>query len=468
MSTIDEAGAVPRERLAALSLEQKVRLLTGADFWALHAEPGDRPAPARDLRRPGRACAASAGTSASPSANVPVADRAGRHLGRGAGRAPRPAAGRRVPAQGRRRAARPDGQPAPHARTAAATSSASARTRCSPARIGAAYVRGLQAEGVGATVKHFVANDSETERFTLDAPVDERTLRELYLAPFEAIVREAGAVGGDGRLQRRQRHDDDREPAAARRPARTSGASTASSCPTGSPPATTDGGRQRARWTWPCPDRPGRGATRWSTAVRAGRVREAAVDDKVLRLLRLAARVGALDGVARPRRRRAVVGRARSPPSCARPRRPAFVLARNEGALLPLDARGAAPRRRDRPERRRRAHARRRQRDRLPALHRLAARRPARGARRRRGAPRAPACAPHDPRRRRRPAELPDGAGRGAASSTADGDGARAPSSARPARSSGWASYREGLPIADVAAVEVPRAPARRRGRRAP
>ena len=52
-------------------------------------------------------------------------------------------------------------------------------------------MRGLQAEGVGATVKHFVANDSETERFTLDARVDERTLRELYLAPFEAIVAEA-------------------------------------------------------------------------------------------------------------------------------------------------------------------------------------------------------------------------------------------------------------------------------------
>ena len=49
-------------------------------------------------------------------------------------------------------------------------------------------MRGLQAEGVAATVKHFVANDSETERFTLDARVDERALRELYLLPFELIL----------------------------------------------------------------------------------------------------------------------------------------------------------------------------------------------------------------------------------------------------------------------------------------
>ena len=57
-------------------------------------------------------------------------------------------------------------------------------------RIGAAYVRGLQAEGVAATVKHFVANDSETERFTLDAQVGARALRELYMAPFELILAE--------------------------------------------------------------------------------------------------------------------------------------------------------------------------------------------------------------------------------------------------------------------------------------
>src|SRR4029453_12422397 len=61
------------------------------------------------------------------------------------------------------------------------------------ARIGVAYVRGLQSQGVGATVKHFICNDSETERMSVDVRIDERTLRELYLAPFEAIVREAGA-----------------------------------------------------------------------------------------------------------------------------------------------------------------------------------------------------------------------------------------------------------------------------------
>ncbi|MBS2963392.1 glycoside hydrolase family 3 C-terminal domain-containing protein [Actinocrinis puniceicyclus] len=56
-------------------------------------------------------------------------------------------------------------------------------------RVGAAYVSGVQSGGVSATAKHYVANDSETERLTLDARVDERTLREVYLAPFEAAVK---------------------------------------------------------------------------------------------------------------------------------------------------------------------------------------------------------------------------------------------------------------------------------------
>ena len=61
------------------------------------------------------------------------------------------------------------------------------------ARLTVAFVRGLQSNGVGACVKHFVGNDTEWERHRASAEIDERTLREVYLVPFEAAVREAGA-----------------------------------------------------------------------------------------------------------------------------------------------------------------------------------------------------------------------------------------------------------------------------------
>ena len=57
------------------------------------------------------------------------------------------------------------------------------------ARIANAYVRGVQATRVACCIKHFVANDTEFERHTISSEVDEVTLRELYLAPFEAAVR---------------------------------------------------------------------------------------------------------------------------------------------------------------------------------------------------------------------------------------------------------------------------------------
>jgi beta-glucosidase len=59
------------------------------------------------------------------------------------------------------------------------------------ARYAVAYVRGVQSRGVGACVKHFACNDQEHERMTISAEPDERALRELYLVPFEAAVREA-------------------------------------------------------------------------------------------------------------------------------------------------------------------------------------------------------------------------------------------------------------------------------------
>lgn len=54
------------------------------------------------------------------------------------------------------------------------------------------HIRGLQSQGIGATIKHFVGNESEIERTTMSSDVDERTLREVYLLPFEAAVKEAG------------------------------------------------------------------------------------------------------------------------------------------------------------------------------------------------------------------------------------------------------------------------------------
>jgi beta-glucosidase len=61
-------------------------------------------------------------------------------------------------------------------------------------RLGAAYVRGVQANGVFATVKHFVGNEAEFERSAIDSVIDERSLRELYLLPFEMAVRDGGAL----------------------------------------------------------------------------------------------------------------------------------------------------------------------------------------------------------------------------------------------------------------------------------
>jgi len=61
--------------------------------------------------------------------------------------------------------------------------------------LASAWVRGVQSHDVAVTVKHFVANDTEIERMTVDVDVDERTLRELYLRPFERTVKEANAWG---------------------------------------------------------------------------------------------------------------------------------------------------------------------------------------------------------------------------------------------------------------------------------
>lgn len=63
------------------------------------------------------------------------------------------------------------------------------------ADLAVAMIAGLQGEGIAATVKHFAGNESEIERTTISSEVDERSLREIYLRPFEEAVKRAGVWG---------------------------------------------------------------------------------------------------------------------------------------------------------------------------------------------------------------------------------------------------------------------------------
>jgi beta-glucosidase len=161
------------------------------------------------------------------------------------------------------------------------------------ARLAVAFVRGVQSAGVAATAKHFVGNDSETERWTYDARIAERVLRELYLAPFEACVREAGvalvmaaynkvngvAMTEHGYLLREVLKDEwgfDGVVTSDWHAARSTAATALAALDL----------------AMPGPDGPWGGQL--AQAVADGAVTPEVLDDKVIRLLRLADRVGAL------------------------------------------------------------------------------------------------------------------------------------------------------------------------------
>ena len=161
------------------------------------------------------------------------------------------------------------------------------------AMLGAAYIEGMQSAGVAATPKHYVANESETHRTTVDCRVDERTLREVYLVPFEAAAR-AGAwsmMAAYNRVNGIYCSDH----------------------------AQLVGEILKGEWAWDgvlmsdweathdtvagavagldleMPGPPRFFGPALAKAVRRGDVSEAVLDDKARRLLLLAARVGALD-----------------------------------------------------------------------------------------------------------------------------------------------------------------------------
>ncbi|MCT9004083.1 beta-glucosidase family protein [Streptomyces rhizosphaerihabitans] len=198
--------------------------------------------------------------------------------------------------------------------------------------IGSGYVRGVQSGGVGTTVKHFVANDAETDRYTVNNLVSERALRELYLAPFETIVENAhpwgimtayNSVNGTTMSEHRYLVNE-----VLRGEWGFDGFNVSDWTAARSTEAAIEGGLDVAM--------PGPVTVYGpplAAAVRAGEVAEATVDAAVRNVLRLAARVGILEGaepvVSEPPE--AVDGEALAREIARR----GFVLVRNEG-VLPL------------------------------------------------------------------------------------------------------------------------------------
>jgi beta-glucosidase len=178
--------------LAALSIHDKVRLLTGAANWRTHGSPAvglrpmivsDGPSGVRgvtkDERHPSTSlpCASATGATWDTELITELAAALGEEArGKGVDVLLAPTINlMRTPLGGR-------------------GFECFSEDPVLTARMAVAFITGLQSAGVAATAKHFVGNDSETERRSYDAIVSEQVLRELYLAPFEACVTEAGTA----------------------------------------------------------------------------------------------------------------------------------------------------------------------------------------------------------------------------------------------------------------------------------
>ncbi|MFI6295550.1 beta-glucosidase [Nonomuraea sp. NPDC050790] len=196
----------------------------------------------------------------------------------------------------------------------------------------AAYVEGVQDGGVATTPKHFVANDFETDRFTVNVKVSDKVLREMYLAPFERVVR-AGAWGLMSAYNSvngtTMTEHSDLVNGVLKDEWGFDGYVVSDWTAVRSTEAAAHGGTDVAM---PGPNGPW--GEKLEAAVREGRVPESVVDDRVRRILRLARRTGALGGGAG---RTAVEmeeidGVALAREVAAR----SFTLLRNEGGVLPF------------------------------------------------------------------------------------------------------------------------------------
>ncbi|MEQ1701136.1 MAG: glycoside hydrolase family 3 C-terminal domain-containing protein [Ilumatobacteraceae bacterium] len=180
--------------MAALTLEQKASLLAGDDNWHTGAVPGvpamrvsDGPAGVRGTSWTGPASASfPCGTALGATFDPALVEEVGEALGResrskGAHVLLAPTVNlHRTPIGGRNFECMSED---PHL----------------TAMIAAGYVRGVQHHGVACCIKHFVGNDTEFERHTISSDIDDVSLREAYLVPFEQAIKPVAEGGANVR-----------------------------------------------------------------------------------------------------------------------------------------------------------------------------------------------------------------------------------------------------------------------------
>lgn len=204
--------------------------------------------------------------------------------------------------------------------------------------LGAAYVAGLQAEGVGASLKHYAANNQEVGRMSVDVIVDERTLREIYLAAFETVVRDANpwtVMASYNRLAGAYATENHRLLEEILKGEWGYDGVVVSDW--GAVHSTVPAAQNGCDLEMP-------GPARWfgdklAAAIEAGEVSPARLDDAARRMIRLILRTGALDGgETPPEERQGELRSKRHREIAARAAEESMVLLKNEADLLPFDA----------------------------------------------------------------------------------------------------------------------------------